>query len=74
MAVPHILPESNVKIFKFYDSAAIHEAVFIENTIMRLVGIFSIDQKREAFDFAYKLCQEYATLMTPSPSLSGLTH
>ncbi len=65
MAVPHILPESQVGIFKFYDKNAIHEAVIVNGKIMRLTGIFSAIQKREAFNFAYGLSQKYFTPMTP---------
>jgi hypothetical protein len=65
MAVPHILPESKVSIFKFYDNDAIHEAVFVDGKIMRLAGKFAATHKREAFNFAYGLSQKYFTLMTP---------
>jgi hypothetical protein len=69
MAVPHVLPESQVKIFKFYDNQAIHEAILVEGRLMRLAGVFSSDQKREAFDFAYELCQQYFTMITPSATV-----
>ena len=69
MAVPRVVPESQVSVFKFYDDQAIHEAVLWENTILRLAGVFDSDQKREALDFAYGLSQDYATLITPSATL-----
>lgn len=68
MAVPHVLPESQVSIFKFYDNYAIHEAILVTGKIMRLAGVFDGDRKREAFSFAYDLSQWYQTLITPSGS------
>jgi hypothetical protein len=69
MAVPRVVPESQISVFKFYDDRAIHEAVLWEGTILRLAGVFDSDQKREALEFAYGLSQDYATLITPSAAL-----
>lgn len=68
MAVPHIISESHIQVFKFYESGAIYEAILMKNHIMRLAGVFSEEEKQKAIDFAYKLCREYPTLITPNPS------
>ncbi len=69
MAVPHILPESKTTSFKFYESYAIHEAVFHEGQILKLAGVFSCENKREALNFAYALAQNYFTLITPGSAV-----
>jgi hypothetical protein len=69
MAVPYIVPESTVSIFKFYDGDAVHEAVFANGRVVRLAGIFSAHQKQEAFAFAQDLCQAHFTVMTPGSIL-----
>lgn len=68
MAVPYIISESQVQVFKFYENAAIHEAVFVNNRIMRLAGVFAADDKQSAFEVAYQLCDEYPTLLMPGQS------
>ncbi|MGF1458327.1 MAG: hypothetical protein ACFBSG_04805 [Leptolyngbyaceae cyanobacterium] len=65
MAVPHILAESQVKAFKFYEQGSIQEAILVNNQIMRLAGNFALEQKQAAFDLAYDLCQQYSTMITP---------
>lgn len=69
MAVPHVLPESKINVFKFYDNHAIHEAILFQGNIMKLAGIFSGEQQQEAFDFAYTLAQDFFTLITPSSAV-----
>lgn len=66
MAVPHIISESRVNVFKFYENAEIHEAILAHNQIMRLAKVFPADQKQAAIAFAFQLCQKYATLITPN--------
>jgi hypothetical protein len=68
MAVPHIISESRVTIFKFYENAEIHEAILVNNQIMRLAGDFATEQHQAAIAFAYKLCQQYPTVITPNAS------
>jgi len=67
MAIPQIVAESQISIFKFYKNGVIHEAILVNNQILRLAGVFEIDDKQTALKFAYKLCREYPTLVTPSP-------
>lgn len=67
MAVPQIIAESQISIFKFYENGKIHEAILVNNQILRLAGIFEIDNKQSALKFAYQLCQQYPTLITPNP-------
>jgi len=67
MAVPQIFAESQVNVFKFYKNGAIHEAILVNNQILRLAGAFATDDKQAALKFAYKLCREYTTLITPNP-------
>ncbi len=69
MAVPNVIPESKVNVFKFYDNHAVHEAILFQGRILRLAGIFHSNKKSEAFNFAYTLCQEFFTLITPSSSV-----
>ena len=68
MAVPHIVSESRVTIFKFYENREIHQAILVNNQIMRLVGDFAADQHQAAIAFACKLCQKYPTVITPNAS------
>lgn len=67
MAIPQIVAESQVNIFKFYKNGEIHEAILVNNQILRLAGIFETDDKQSALKFAYKLCRQYPTLITPNP-------
>lgn len=65
MSLPRICPASSLNIFKFYANCAIHEAVLYEGTIMKVAQAFQHEQREEAFDFAYKMGREYATLISP---------
>lgn len=69
MGVPHVIPNSKLKTFKFYATNAIHEAIFYEGTILRSVKNFSLEEREEAFQFACNLSQEYTTLLSPCTDL-----
>ncbi|MEM1291499.1 MAG: hypothetical protein AAGH67_08505 [Cyanobacteria bacterium P01_H01_bin.162] len=68
MALPDIMPESQVNIFNFYENHAIYEAVLHKNRFMKLAGVFLAVDKQGAIDFAYQLCENYPTLLTPGSS------
>ena len=70
MALPEIVPESKIKIFKFYENSAIHEAIIHKNCLMKLAGIFPSNEKQVAINLAYQLCENYPTLLTPGASES----
>jgi len=67
MAIPQIIAESCIKVFKFYENHRIHEAILVNNQIMRLAGVFETEDKQAALEFAYRLCQRYSTIVTPNP-------
>jgi len=56
MAIPQIIAESRIKVFKFYENHRIHEAILVNNQIMRLAGVFETEDKQAAsnllIDFA----------------------
>lgn len=68
MALPDIVPESQINIFKFYENSEIHEAVIHKNCLMKLAGVFPAVDKQAAIDFAYQLCENHPTLLTPGAS------
>ena len=69
MHLPHIVPNSTLKIFKFYGGGDIHEAVFHDGVILRLATIFYIDKRKEAYRFAYQLGKDYITLVSADPAI-----
>lgn len=69
MGLPRVVPASRLNIFNFYANHAIHEAVFYENTILKLAKIIPLNKSEEAHHFARELSQEYTTVISPGPFL-----
>ena len=69
MGLPRITPTSGLSIFKFYKNRAIYEAIFYEGNVLKLAKIFHAEHREEAYRFAYKLSQEYITVISPCSTL-----
>lgn len=68
MSIPHVAPASQLKPFKFYEQQAVHDAVLHEGVILKLAQIFSVDNRNDAYQFAYQLGQQYTALISPDSS------
>ena len=69
MGLPRIVPGSKLNVFKFYGNRAISEAVIYEGAILKLAMAVTSERRKDAYQCAYRLSQEYVTLMSPDAAL-----